>query len=130
MSERVNDLWLKIKMWTKIVVFGLLVMYTLVFVLKNSDRPAKLWYWFYRDYEIPILLLVLFTFFGGVLATVLIWTTLKTVKQFRNMRVQSRTDRLEREVADMKAKAAMLQTRSAGGSAGAETIASESPRNS
>jgi uncharacterized integral membrane protein len=127
MSERVNDLWLKIKMWTKIVVFGLLVLYTLVFVLKNSDRSARFWYWFYRDYEIPILFMVLFTFAAGVLATVLIWTTMKTLRQFRNLRVQSRTDRLEREVADMKAKAAILQTRASGS---AETIPPESTRNS
>jgi len=50
-------------------------------------------------------------FLGGVVVTVLLATTLRTLRQIRDLRSRSRTERLEREVADMKAKASMLRTR-------------------
>ena len=112
-------MWLKIKIWTKSLVFGALLIYTLVFLLKNSDENANIWYWFFKPkYTVSVLLLTFFAFLAGVLGTLLVRTTFTTLRQIRESRSRSRTDRLEREVADMKAKAAMLKTRPPAGAAG------------
>ena len=114
-------MWLKVKIWTKGLIFGALVVYVLVFLLKNSDENAHIWYWFFKSkYTVSVLLLTFFAFVAGVRGTPLVRTTLTTIRQIRVARTRSRTDRLEREVADMKAKAAMLKTKSsaAGGGSG------------
>src|SRR5687768_16057695 len=106
-----GDFWLKLKIWTKAVLFALIVLYALLFFYNNAGKQVTLWYSFNREYPISVLLLVFLTFVIGVIGTLLVRTTLKTVRQIRDVRVRDRAVRLEREVADMKAKAAMLQTR-------------------
>ena len=111
-------MWLKIKIWTKVALLVFVTIYLLTFIFKNSDEPAKFWYWFWKpDLETSILYFTLLTFFAGVLTTVLVRMMFKTVHQVREMRNKARTERLEREVADMKAKAAMLQTKTSAPSA-------------
>jgi len=104
-------MWLKIKIWTKVVVFALVAIYLLVFFLKNNERDVQFWYWYNREPQTPVLLLAGLSFVAGVLIAILVRMMFKTIDQVRDMRNRSRTERLEREVADMKAKAAMLQTK-------------------
>src|SRR5687768_993385 len=106
-----GSLWLKFKIWTKIVVASFLILYLTIFVIKNSDRTTKFWYWFYRDFQTPLLFLVLFSFAAGVLLTILSRAAFRTMRQIRDMRSRARTERLEDEIRDMKQKAAMLQTK-------------------
>ena len=106
-------MWLKIKIWTKTLVVGALVLYALLFILNNSGQAVKFWYWFNRQYETSMLVLIVITFLAGVISTLLVRTTFTTMRQIREARARSRTDRLEREVKDMKAKASMLKTKSA-----------------
>ena len=106
-------MWLKIKVWTKVAVFALLFIYALMFVANNSANKAKFWYWFRSEDERSVLLLVLFSFVVGVLGAILLRTTFKTLRQVRELKHRSRADRLEREMADMKTKAAMLRSRTA-----------------
>jgi uncharacterized integral membrane protein len=105
-----NDLWLKVKIWTKGIIFGIILLYLLFFIIKN-DESAKVWFWFGQEAQTPLLVLLFMTFLLGVLATILTRTTIKTIQQFRELKARNRTDRLEREVADMKSKASRLQTR-------------------
>jgi uncharacterized integral membrane protein len=107
-----NDTWLKIKFWTKVTITALVTLYIAVFIAKNSERSAQFWYWFGRDYQIAILVLAACSFLAGAISVILIRTTYRTVRQLRDLRSRGRTEKLEREMADMKAKAAMLQTRS------------------
>jgi hypothetical protein len=105
-----GNLWLKIKIWTKSLVFGAIVLYGLLFVLNNSGQSVKIWYWFFKpEYETSMLVLMLVTLLIGIVATLLVRTTLTTVKQIRDLRQRSRIERLEREQAAIRAKAAMLQ---------------------
>ena len=104
-------MWLKIKVWTKVVLFALVLIYAMIFVLANKDGTAKFWYWFGREPEWPVLFLVLGAFVTGVILTVLLRTTFKTLRQVRELQTRSRADKLQREVESMKAKAAMLRTR-------------------
>jgi small-conductance mechanosensitive channel len=79
-----GDLWLKIKIWTKGIVLGLIVLYVLVFLLKNTGQDAvKLWFWFHTELTISPLLLALSTFLIGIIATILFRTLFNTVQQVK-----------------------------------------------
>lgn len=104
-------MWLKVKIWTKGILFGALLLYALLFIFNNVNKGAKLWLWFGREPDTPLLVLVSLCFMLGVLLTLLVRTILTTIRQIRDLRTRSRTERLEREVADMKSKAAMLKTK-------------------
>ncbi len=106
-----NNLWLKIKLWMKIAICAFLAIYLLVFIIKNNGEDVTFWYWYKRQVQASILLLVAVAFLTGVLVTILTRMMFRTAKQISAMRNNARTEKLEREVADMKAKAAMLQTR-------------------
>jgi uncharacterized integral membrane protein len=107
-------MWLKIKIWTKGIVFAAIAVYVLLFLYNNSSRaPVKFWYWFGHEPETSPLLLAFLAFVGGAIVAILLRTTFTTLRQIREMRAQNRLERLEREHAEMKAKAAMLQTRTA-----------------
>jgi hypothetical protein len=109
-----GNLWLKIWVWTKVTVFGLIALYLLAFIFKNSDRTAEIWYWFFKpSYKVTILFFTFFVFMSGVISTILVHTTVRTIRQIRLVQNRSRSEKLEREVADMRSKAAMLQTRPA-----------------
>ena len=103
------NLWVKIKVWTKITVFALVALYLMIFVIKNADQNVNFWYWHTGTW--PLLAFTFFTFMAGVIVALLVRTTWKTIAQIRDMRTRSAGDRAQRELADMKAKAAMLQTK-------------------
>ena len=106
-----NNVWLKIKLWTKIVICAFVAVYLLVFIVKNNGYKVDFWFWYNRQVNESVLLLVSAAFLTGVLATILTRMMFHTARQFSVMRNTARTEKLEREVADMKLKAAMLQTR-------------------
>src|SRR5437762_1131735 len=90
-------LWMKIWVWTKIVVFGVLTLYVLVFIIKNSNYDATVWFGPGKEAKTTSLLLAIFAFLGGVLATVLLRTTLSTIRQFNAMKERNRREKMERE---------------------------------
>jgi len=122
-----GNLWLKIKIWTKVTVAALLALYVLIFVLKNGDRKADFWFWFGREYSGSLLSLVFFAFLIGGLIAILATTTFRTVRQIRELRARNRGMALERELADMKAKASMLKTKPVPGAVSSETQVAPAP---
>ena len=122
-----GNLWLKIKVWTKISIAAIVALYVLIFVLQNNGEKAKFWFWFGHQYEGSLLSLVFFAFLIGGLVAILATTTVRTIRQIREIRARSRSQRLEDEVASMKAKAAMLQTRPAGVAQDADSGAAGGP---
>lgn len=111
-----NDTWNNFKFWAKITFFGVLGLVIIIVLSRNWDTVVPHVDLLFVNYTNPRLLVVLF--FTGVLSIFgwwLFWTGFKTFRQVRDARVRSRTDRLEREMADVKAKAAMLQTKPASG---------------
>jgi uncharacterized integral membrane protein len=106
-----GNLWLKIKIWTKISIAGLIALYLLIFILKNGGENARFWWWFGREYQGPMLYLIVFAFLIGGLVAILATTTFRTMRQIKELRARNRSEKLEREISDMKTKAAMLQTR-------------------
>jgi uncharacterized integral membrane protein len=103
--------WLKIKVWTKIVLASLLTLYVLIFVLKNTTQDVTFWWWFNRTSNASVFTLAAFAFLSGAIAMVLIRTTWNTYTQIRELQRRARAQRLERDLNDMKSKAAMLKTR-------------------
>jgi hypothetical protein len=112
-----GTLWLKIKIWTKTIVVLAAATYATLFVLNNSGQPVTIWYWFRKEYSTSMLVLLIGTFLAGVVGTLLVRATFTTIRQIRELRERNRISRLERDNADMKAKAAMLQTRTSASSA-------------
>lgn len=104
-----NGMWLKIKVWTKLVLFALVFLYVMVFIYMNGDKTATFWYWPKREPEWPVLFLVLGAFLTGVIGTILIRTTLTTVRQLRELKGRSYAERRERELKELKHLEAMRQ---------------------
>jgi hypothetical protein len=109
-----GNLWLKVKVGTKIAIFAILSIATLVFVIQNVNKPITIWLW--NDYQTTLLKVLFFTVLISVIFTILIGTGLRTVRQIKEIRARNRAQALEDEVRDMKTKAAMLQTRQPGAS--------------
>jgi uncharacterized integral membrane protein len=108
-----NTLWLKIKVWTKIVVTFLVILFVLLFIFTNRNATVE-----------PALNLVVVKFeHAGILTVLLItaavsifgwWlfrTIFRTIRQLGELRRRSALDKLQRAEADRTAKASMLKTR-------------------
>ena len=106
-----GNLWLKIKVGTKIAVFAILSVAVLVFLVQNINKPVKVWFW--NEIETTLLKAIFFTSLISVVFTILLGTTFRTLRQIKELRARTRSAKLENEVADMRAKAAMLQTKPA-----------------
>ena len=108
-----TNAWLKIKIWFKLMLFGAIALYILLFLFKNYDTRVTVWLWFGEGgtYTSSILVLVFGVFVISVIGTLLTSTIWRTVRQIREAGARSRTQRLEKAIAEMNAKAAKLQTR-------------------
>lgn len=106
-----SDVLLKVRIWTKIILLALVVLYTLAFAFSNSDEDINVWLFFNREPRVNVLVALLGAFVLGSLMTVLIRMVYSTLGQFRASRERTRTHRLEREIADMRTKATTLRTR-------------------
>jgi hypothetical protein len=106
-------MWEKLKFYTRVTLFGVLALYLLIVIYLNLDvRLDKDLHLIFTKYEKPrILVVLLVTAFLSVFAWWLVRTIFKTVRQFRTMQERARTAKLEKEVAEMKAKAQMLQSK-------------------
>ena len=108
-----TNAWLKIKIWFKLIIFALIAIYILLFLFKNYDTNVTVWLWFGQNgtYTSSILAVVFGVFVLSVIGTLLTSTIWRTVRQIREASARSRTQRLEKAIAEMNAKAAKLQTR-------------------
>src|SRR5258705_13475658 len=98
-----TNVWLKIKIWFKLVLFGLIAVYILLFLFKNYDTTVTLWLWFGQNgtYTSSILALVFAAFLLSVIGTLLTSTIWRTVRQIREAGPRSPTQRLEKPIGAM-----------------------------
>jgi uncharacterized integral membrane protein len=103
------NFWLKLRVWTKIVLFSMVAIYLLVFLFKNvgADKQVTLWYWFGYASTMPVLLFMTTAFLFGVITTLLVRTILRTVGQMRELKRK----RMEKEAAAIVARASKLRVR-------------------
>jgi hypothetical protein len=106
-------MWEKIKFWTRVVLFGLLALYVIVVTLLNWELQINgVLNLLFVKYQNPQVLKVLFfTALVSIFGWWLLWTLWRALRQLKTAQEKARTVRLEREVAEMKAKAALLQTK-------------------
>jgi len=107
-----GNLWLRIRIWSKVTLVALLFLYVILFTFFNAQEKVRFWYWFRHQPQTNLLVLVLCTFLAGVIGALLVRTTFRTIHQVRDLKARNRSQRLDREIADIRTKAAMLQTRS------------------
>ena len=107
-----SNFWLQVKVWTKTTIAAIVVVYGIIFILKNSSDEVTFWWWFNHNESHNKLVFAFASFIGGVIVTLLVRTLWTTVRQVQSLQTRSRTSRIERDVAEMKEKAARLQTRS------------------
>jgi uncharacterized integral membrane protein len=108
--------WLKVWLWIKLGVLVLIFIYVLAFSLQNYASPVKVWYSYKKTIDTNALVLSSMTFIGGIVFAILARTTIVTIRQFRELKERNRTDKLHRDVADMKLKASMLTPKPPGDS--------------
>jgi uncharacterized integral membrane protein len=106
-----GNLWLKIRIWTKVIVVTAVVLYVILFTYNNAQERVNLWYWFGHTPQTNLLLAVLCSFVAGVLGTILARTTIRTINQVQELKDRARNQKMDRDMADLRAKAAMLQTK-------------------
>jgi lysylphosphatidylglycerol synthetase-like protein (DUF2156 family) len=106
-----NEVWLGIKVWTQRLILAAVVVYAALYVYNNTGEPVQFWYWFKHTHSTTVFVLTSGAFLIGVICTILAGTAWKTVRQIKELRSRGRQEKLEREIAEMKTKAAMLQTR-------------------
>jgi hypothetical protein len=108
-----NSVWQKFLAIVKFVVLGLLLIHVIMFIVLNIsavvDTRLSL---IYKSYDRPnFLLVMLLTSVLSIFGWWLFRTSLKTIRQMNEASSRARTSRLERDMAEMQSKAAMLQSK-------------------
>jgi|SRR5271156_4420167 len=112
-----NGFWQKFLAIVKFVVLGVLLIHVIMFIILNMsavvDTQLNL---IYKRYDRPnFLLVMLLTSVLSIFGWWLFRITLKTFRQINESNARARTSKLEREMAEIKSKAAMLQTQPTSG---------------
>jgi hypothetical protein len=107
------DLWLKIKVWTKIVVFALVISYIGCFWFLNYNLEVNIWLWFGHEFHPGVIPLVFYTLLAGIIGTLVFRMVFRTMLQLRQIYKNKAEAQLKTDVNDLKTKAAMLQTKPA-----------------
>ena len=104
-------MWEKIKLWTRISIFSALALYLLIVIAVNWELKlhGTLQLVFVKFEDPRALLVLLVTAVVSIFGWWLTRTVFKALRQLQGVRERSRTAKLEKEMAEMKAKAAMLQ---------------------
>jgi Trk-type K+ transport system membrane component len=109
-KDFMENLWLKIKIWTKILLFSIVVIYLGIFIYNNSDQPLTIWVWFGKEFRTSALEMIPAMLLAGVFGTVVVRMAFRAVKQIRELKQRNASARMQKDMADIKAKAAMLHT--------------------
>lgn len=112
-------MWEKIKLWTRAIVFGVLALYVLIVLAVNWELrlDGTLQLMFVQFVKPRVLSVLLVTAVVSLIGWWLLRAVIKTVRQLQAVRERSRTAKLEKEVAEMRAKAGMLQKKEAAAAA-------------
>ena len=105
----VSDTFLKIRIWTNIIILAIVAIYTLLFLGFNYGERVELWLFFGTSLRSSMLLALLAAFVLGSLLTLLVRMIFTTVSQIRQSRDRSRSRQLEAEVSEMRTRSAQLQ---------------------
>jgi len=107
------SIWQKIWFWTKLGLGALVVIHTVLFIVLNMNvRVQPTLSLIYTRYESPsVLWVVMWTAVLSVVGWWLFRAVYKTLRQMQDAYDRQSKQKMERDVADMQEKVAMLQTR-------------------
>lgn len=107
-----GNLWLKIRVWAKILAVAFVLLYVIFFVAKNSSEQAKVWFWFSGEPAQPtVLLLAFYAFVAGALVGLLTRTMFRTIEQFKQMQERQRVVKAEKQSAGTEVQVATVPER-------------------
>ena len=107
-----SDTLLKIRIWTKTILFAIVALYALLFLLFNLSQRISLWLFFGVEIaDVNAMLALVIAFLLGGLLTLLVRMIFTTLSQMRQARDRGRSDRLEREISEMKMKSSGMGQR-------------------
>jgi uncharacterized integral membrane protein len=111
--------WQKIKFWTKWTILGLLILY-IVLLLTWNGRNVDVWVFFGQPLiSAPVWVLMISSFLAGSLVTIVGGWMFRGYLLLKKKQQEKTTRHLADEIADMKRKAEMLQTKESPAPAGA-----------
>lgn len=113
-----GNLWAKIKLWTKGIVFGVLCLYAAFFIVENLGNRTKVWLVFGYDPDLPILIWLIFAFFTGVITNILVRAARTALRQLRELKERTLMERIQREHEQKLARAEALNAKPADPSSG------------
>jgi|KBSSwiStaDraftv2_1062776.scaffolds.fasta_scaffold1484699_1 uncharacterized integral membrane protein len=122
-----GNLWLKIRVWTKVTIVTLIALYILLFIYNNSGEDVKFWWWFKHTQTSSVFVLSIVAFLAGALFAILARTTFTTIRQIGELRSRTRMMKLERDLSEQQRKASKLQTRSSVGTASSASVSAPAP---
>ncbi len=103
----------KIKFWTKFTVVALFILYIVLLLVWNG-RNVDVWVFFGQPLiSAPVWVLMISSFFTGILVTIVTGWTIRGYVILKKRQQDKTTRALAGEIAEMKRKADMLQTRDA-----------------
>jgi hypothetical protein len=79
-----NDVWFKVKLWTKLSVIALLILFVIIFSYENYSQQVNVW--LIRTHTMSVLELLVGTFLFGMLVTLLARPAFHTLKQISQLR--------------------------------------------
>ncbi|MEM1012357.1 MAG: hypothetical protein AAGI46_09055 [Planctomycetota bacterium] len=100
-----SDTLLKVRIWTKVTLLSIVAIYTIVFVLLNGRGTIDVWLFPTVTLNTSPIVGLLAAFVLGALAMLLTRMAFATLRQAKTAREKGRTDRLEREIQEMKLRA-------------------------
>jgi uncharacterized integral membrane protein len=106
-----GNLWLKIRVWTKVTIVAVIALYILLFIFNNTSE-VKFWWWIGHEHTSSVFVLSVVAFLAGGIFALLARTTWTTIRQIGELRSRTRMIKLEKNLADQQRKASKLQTRS------------------
>ena len=109
-----SNLWLKFKIWTKVILALLVLAYILMFIYSNHSHGAAVWVYPWHEIQSTVLFVAFISFVVGALVAILLRTIFRTARQIRELKERNRSVKLERAVQDMHTKAAMLRAKPVG----------------
>jgi uncharacterized membrane protein YciS (DUF1049 family) len=110
-NRGMGNLWLRIKIWSKVILIAAVLIYIIAFTTENAGQEVRFWYWRNHQPDTNLLFLVVCAFVAGIVTALLARTTFRTMRQISELQHRSRIHRMDQQIADIHTKAAMLQTK-------------------
>ncbi len=117
----------KIKFWTKFTLVTLLVLYIVLLLVWNG-RNVDVWVFFGQPLiSAPVWVLMVSSFLAGIVVTIVTGWMIRGYLILKKRQQDKTTRALAGEIAEMKRKAEMLQTKEAAAATAATSTESSSP---